>query len=104
MPSSQISLTSLAANIFWHGALLMAAPWAPELGLRQNMTVSVSAAANGAIEGWHAMIALDDNPTSYGGYSSLAVLAHQSSRFAILWESCAGNTCLAFAKLSLINQ
>eukprot|EP01052_Picozoa_sp_SAG31_P041906 SAG31_NODE_6488_length_1999_cov_1.372105_2_plen_128_part_00 len=104
VPSSQISLTSLGANMFWHGALLMAAPWAPELGARQNMTVSVNAVANASIDGWHAMVAIDDNPTSYGGYSSLVVLAHQNSRFAILWESCSGNTCLAFAKLSLINQ
>ena len=104
VPSSQISLMSLGANMFWHGALLMAAPWAPELGVRQNMTVSVNAAANGSIEGWHAMAALDDNPASYGGYSSLTTLAHQSSRFAILWESCPGNTCLAFAKLSLTNH
>ena len=50
VPSSQISLMSLGADIFWHGALLMAAPWAPELGVRQNMTVSVNAAANGSIE------------------------------------------------------
>ena len=50
VPSSQISLMSLGADIFWHGALLMAAPWAPELGVRQNMTVSVNAAANGSVE------------------------------------------------------
>ena len=104
VPSSQISLMSLGANKFWHGALLMAAPWAPELGVRRNMTVSVTPAANGSIEGWTPMLALDDDPMSYGGYSSLATLAHpSSSSFGILWESCSGNTCLAFARLSLVH-
>ena len=49
------------------------------------------------------MVALDDTPTAYGGYSSLSQLAHQSSTFGILWEICSGNTCLAFAKLTLAN-
>ena len=48
VPSSQISLMSLGANTFWHGALLMAAPWGAELGARGNMTVSVNPAANGS--------------------------------------------------------
>ena len=103
VPSSQISLTSLGANMFWHSALLMAAPWGPELGARGNITVSVNPAANGSTEGWTAMLALDDDPMAYGGYSSFTTLAHQSSGFGILWESCSGNTCLAFAKLSLVH-
>ena len=48
------------------------------------------------------MLVLDDDPTSYGGYSSLTTLP-QSSAFGLLWESCSGNTCLAFAKLSLVH-
>jgi hypothetical protein len=104
VPSSQISLMSLGANEFWHGAVLMAAPWGAELGVRANMTVSVNPAANGSTKGWTAMRALDnDSPTAYGGYSSLTTLAHQSSGFGILWESCSGNTCLAFARLSLVH-
>jgi hypothetical protein len=55
------------------------------------------------LQGWRSMVALDDTPTAYGGYSSLSQLAHQSSTFGILWESCSGNTCLAFAKLTLAN-
>ena len=104
VPSSQISLMSLGANRFWHGALLMAAPWGPELGVRGNMTVSVSPSMNATpTDGWTAMLALDSDPTAYGGYSSLTALAHQNSDFGILWESCSGNTCLAFAKLSLVH-
>ena len=49
------------------------------------------------------MLVLDDDPTSYGGYSSLTTLPHQCSAFGLLWERCSGNTCLAFAKLSLVH-
>eukprot|EP01050_Picozoa_sp_SAG11_P038790 SAG11_NODE_15998_length_560_cov_0.422993_2_plen_79_part_01 len=66
VPSSQISLMSLGANEFWHGALLMAAPWGPALGARANMTVSVNPGAGGPNAGWAPMLPLDDNPLSYG--------------------------------------
>ena len=51
VPSSQVSLLDLGANCFWHDALLMAAPWGPELGTRANLTVSVNHAANGSADG-----------------------------------------------------